>query len=188
MTEKKQDARVRYTKMMIRSSFIALLREKPLSRVTVTEICEAAGINRATFYAHYRDPADLLASIETEVMEKIGDVLLPLAGATGGDLRDTIAQVFRFIRENTDVCSVLLSERGESAFLEQVVSLLEKQFIAAWTSGRGLSQEDAHTIFSFAAIGSVGLLRQWLLGGMKRTPEEMADLIIKLTWRGFSAF
>ena len=68
LMEKKQDARVRYTKMMIRSSFIELLREKPVAKVSVTELCERAGINRATFYAHYADPSDLLRSIEEEIM------------------------------------------------------------------------------------------------------------------------
>ena len=49
MPEKKQDARVRYTKMMIRNSLLELLRTKPIAKITVTEICEMAGINRATF-------------------------------------------------------------------------------------------------------------------------------------------
>ena len=64
MPEKKQDARVRYTKMMIRNSLLELLRTKPIAKITVTEICEMAGINRATFYAHYSGPSDLLHALE----------------------------------------------------------------------------------------------------------------------------
>ena len=56
MPGRKQDARVRYTKMVVKESLMELLRVKPVAKVTVTEICERAGINRATFYAHYSDP------------------------------------------------------------------------------------------------------------------------------------
>ena len=49
MSGKKQDARVRYTKMMVKSSLLELMQTKPVAKITVTEICEKAGINRATF-------------------------------------------------------------------------------------------------------------------------------------------
>lgn len=186
--EKKQDARVRYTKMMIRSSFIALMKEKSLSHITVTEICERAGINRATFYAHYRDPSDLLDTIEREVMDEISRAALPLVSTTRSSTRDAIAEIFRFVRENADVCTVLLNDGGESVFLERVIAHFESYFISVWTGARNMSPEDARTLFSFAAIGSMGQLRQWLQGGMKRSPEEMADIIMKLIWYGFSAF
>lgn len=49
----KSDARVRYTKMVIKNSFVKLLAKKPLEKVTVKETCELSEINRATFYKHY---------------------------------------------------------------------------------------------------------------------------------------
>lgn len=49
----KSDARVRYTKMVIKNSFVKLLAKKPLEKVTVKEICELSEINRATFYKYY---------------------------------------------------------------------------------------------------------------------------------------
>ena len=52
---KKEDRRVRYTKLAIRESFLALLSEKPIEKISVTEICKRADINRGTFYSHYDD-------------------------------------------------------------------------------------------------------------------------------------
>ena len=65
------DARTRYTKMMIRESFIQLLKEQPVSKITVTKICEIAEINRATFYKYYEDAFDLLQKLEQELLEEI---------------------------------------------------------------------------------------------------------------------
>ena len=65
------DARVRYTKMVIKDAFISLLKEKPLNKITVKEICGLAEINRATFYKHYCDPFDLLEKMEQEILSNL---------------------------------------------------------------------------------------------------------------------
>ena len=56
MPGKKQDARVRYTKMVVKSSLLELMQTKPVAKITVTEICEKAGINRATFLLALQRP------------------------------------------------------------------------------------------------------------------------------------
>ena len=47
----KLDARKRYTQMVLKQSFLKLLKEKPVNRITVKEVCALAQLNRATFYA-----------------------------------------------------------------------------------------------------------------------------------------
>lgn len=54
------DRRKRYTRKVLKESLISLLKDKPISSVTVKEICELADINRSTFYTHYNDQFDLL--------------------------------------------------------------------------------------------------------------------------------
>ena len=67
----KTDARVRYTKMIIKKSFISLLKERPINKITVKAICEMSEINRATFYKYYNDPFDLMEKIEEEMLEEL---------------------------------------------------------------------------------------------------------------------
>ena len=93
MPEKKQDARVRYTKMMIRNSLLELLRTKPIAKITVTEICEMAGINRATFYAHYSDPSDLLHALESEIIEDVAHWVRPALTAVGSYLKYVLTRL-----------------------------------------------------------------------------------------------
>ncbi len=63
------DHRTRLTKFLIRRALLALMRKKPIQSISVKELCELAGINRGTFYAHYRDVYDLLGSIEEEMLQ-----------------------------------------------------------------------------------------------------------------------
>ena len=65
----KMDARKRYTQMVLKQSFLKLLKEKPVNRITVKEVCALAQLNRATFYAHYSDCFALMESIENELID-----------------------------------------------------------------------------------------------------------------------
>jgi AcrR family transcriptional regulator len=57
------DARSDRTLAALGATIIALASERPLSTITVSELASTAGINRATFYDHFRSPGDLLASV-----------------------------------------------------------------------------------------------------------------------------
>ena len=76
VNEKKDSARVRMTKQLLRRAFTQLLLEKPIQNITVRELCEKAQVNRGTFYLHYKDIYDLMESIETQMTQELGDVLI----------------------------------------------------------------------------------------------------------------
>lgn len=184
MPGKKQDARVRYTQMMVKQSLIELLRTKPVAKITVTEICERAGINRATFYAHYSDPMDLLHSVENEIIEGITSRVVPALSSTGGDLRDALIGIFEYVRLNADTCRVLLSDSGDTGFQSQIVRVMEQQYIEYWRAASPGSAADAEYVYTFIALGSVGVIRRWLNEGMHKPCAELAELILKLSAAG----
>lgn len=57
---KKIDLRVKRTNKMIMEAFIHLVEQKGYDNITVQEIADEAMINRATFYAHFKDKQDLM--------------------------------------------------------------------------------------------------------------------------------
>ena len=63
------DHRTRITKMLIRKALTDLMAYKPVTDISVKELCEKAGINRGTFYSHYTDIYNLLEKIEEEMEE-----------------------------------------------------------------------------------------------------------------------
>ena len=58
------DARAVYTRQTIEKEFLKLLKTKPVSKITVSELCTVCHINRATFYKHYTDIYGLMDSME----------------------------------------------------------------------------------------------------------------------------
>lgn len=69
------DLRVQKTEQNIRSAFLKLRKAKPLEKITIRELTEAAMINKGTFYHHYRDIYALSEALENELMEKVASVI-----------------------------------------------------------------------------------------------------------------
>ena len=184
MPGRKQDARVRYTQMIIKQSLMELMRTKPVAKLTVTELCERAGVNRATFYAHYSDPTDLLRSIENELIEGITVRAQPALTGGDGDLLGTIKGIMEYVRDNAETFRILLSDTGDTGFQNQVVNVMEKRYLDFWHSAGSNGAEDASYVYTYIALGSVGVIRKWLQEGTVKPCEEIADLIIKLSASG----
>lgn len=128
----KSDRRVRYTRMVLKQALLSLMLERPITRITVTEICERAEVNRATFYAHYADPYDLLARIENELFESIRRSIA--GGLSSGSLRRILTDICSSIRENGALCRVIFSEYGDREFLERVLNIARVESVALWRS------------------------------------------------------
>ena len=56
-----EDKRIKKTKDCLRNAMLAILDEKPFEKISVTEICERAGVSRITFYTHYGSKYDLVS-------------------------------------------------------------------------------------------------------------------------------
>jgi AcrR family transcriptional regulator len=68
--EHKDDLRVRRTKKALNEAFIKLLSEKPFEDITINELCDTAGVRRATFYKHYSDKFGFLTAYTRALRDK----------------------------------------------------------------------------------------------------------------------
>lgn len=68
---RKTDRRTLYTIQVIKDVYLELLHEKNWEKISVTEICKRAEINRTTFYLHYESSTHVLEDILDELFEKL---------------------------------------------------------------------------------------------------------------------
>ena len=83
--QKKENRRVRYTRLALRESLLAQLEDRPLNKISVSRVCEMADVNRSTFYLYYKDVYDLMDKIEDELFEELEAIV----SKTRGLLPDT---------------------------------------------------------------------------------------------------
>lgn len=169
------DRRVRYTKMVLRESLMEILEKKPISRVSVTEICQAAGLNRGTFYAHYADPYELLTRIENELYLELEAALTD--DIARGDIDILMRNIMDVLDHNRDVCRVILGENGGTQFLNRILSMARTFFMRTWALKPGAPPGAADHVYRYLSAGSVDVIRHWLINEDARPRDEVARII-----------
>ncbi len=182
MEEKKENRRVQLTKKMVKESFIRLLEEKEISDITIKELCEKADINRSTFYAHYSDQYDLMCKIQDELIENVEVYLTPYIHDEMEDVSvEIVERIFEYVRENAQICRLLLSERGDLNFQKRVLNLVYGRYISELRKTLALNREDAEYVYAYSITGCIGVIQKWLNDDMKKSPRFMAEIVINMT-------
>lgn len=180
------DRRIKYTKMVLKESLLELMKEKPVSRISIKAICEKADINRATYYSHYKDQYDQLNQIEINFIEKIE---LFLESLTINDPVEIVKNIFDYIQENREMCCILLSPNGDIAFEEKVCALLRSTVLASWQAKDVEEFSADDYIYTYIVTGGVGMVKKWLCDNSgKYSSLEMATLMLSLTEKGTGGF
>lgn len=177
------DQRVRVTRMLIRRSFLELLKQKPIQNISVREICEAAGINRGTFYSHYTDIYDLQHKIEDEMLRDFENALSPLLSEADHDLNPLkiTAGVFVCLQANSDLCTVVLGEHGDKDFTWKLLNIGREKCLAAYSKlFREATPKQIDYFYVFVSSGCIGLLRKWMDDGMVMPASEIARMVENL--------
>lgn len=174
MAGKRDDRRVEFTKMMLRRSLAGLMRTKPISKITIKEICEEAQLNRGTFYSHFSDQNDLLRHTEDVEMELLSEYVLRIVSA-GEEREQVCTEMFRHIREHAGVWGPLLSENGNADFSRR---MFDKLF--ADLAGAEICRADdpgAKLAFTLLLVGCVGMTSRWLNEEPGVSPEQMGGIL-----------
>lgn len=172
-TQKKEDRRVKYTKQAIRESFLELLQEKPIDKISVTEICKRADINRGTFYSHYTDPYDLRQQLEQELKDAFAR-----QKASKGVPRLEAEDNFRLLKENQDICGIFCGPNGDMKAMYDIIYEYSFGYVEDLFGGDP-PMPAAHTecLRSILVSATNTMLRFWFETGMKEDPALMAEAL-----------
>ena len=174
------DPRIRRTKASIVNAFIQLRAKKPLEKITIRELTQLAGINKATFYLHYQDIYDLSHQLETEMIQSIlGGIQHPeyfltaparftqeLHGAILGQ-----GALLRIVFPESQ--SLLLADRLEQGLLDY----LEEHYPDQWDS---TGSQQARVILSYMVYGSYfAYIRHPQEPDIVNTVSEVSETILR---------
>lgn len=164
------------TRLLLRTALIELMEEKPLSRITIRELCEKADLNRTTFYLHYTDQYALLADIEQDAMNKTKEAMQDIHT----DRRTTmLVEAFLSYIKNNDRTFRLLLCRDDSEHFRRTFVTELRQVMAANLPEYGDARETEY-VLSFLMYGSLYVIIEWMLNGYRESTEETAKLLYKL--------
>lgn len=180
--ERRENQRVLLTKRLLKEALLQLLEHKRLEEINISELCRAADINRATFYKHYAIPKDVLMEIERD----IANALRKMApkNQTEESARQFLEDICVYLHDRRGLLRVLLSSKTDEDLLE-IISQSNRRFWSQFgeTGVRDLDEGAVQLMVTFFSSGAYYLIRQWLLDGVDKTPQEVADLIFRFVRR-----
>ena len=156
-----------FTSKAIEESFIRLLNERPLDKITIKDIVDDCGISRNTFYYHFQDITALLEHILNADVERVLSQHLDMARFALENKR-LVYHIYNSVsRERVE--RYLYSIAGEvmrlyvSRITEQVEHVAHKKVFP----------EDQKMVVDFYKFALVGMILDWLNTGMKKDPEGL---------------
>ena len=178
----KEDLRVIKTKKALSEAFLDLLSKKPFDDITVNELCEAAGIRRATFYKHYSDKINFLtayvSSLRDTFEREVWKSRQP--GATKEYYVVYVKLIIKFIANHP----VQVDNIFRSSLFPSVMAIVIEQNFRDTCHKLRESEEDGlnlgvsvEVIASMCAGGVAHSLYQWLKEGKKVPADELAEQI-----------
>ena len=167
------------TKRALEASLKNLLLQKPLSKITISDITEDCGINRMTFYYHFKDIYDL---VEWSCQE---DASRALAGnKTYETWQQGFLQLFKAVQDNKpfimNVYHSVSREQVENYLYQLTYDLLEG-VVEEQAAGMSVRPEDKAFIANVYKYAFVGLMLDWIKHDMKDDPNIIvADLSVAI--------
>ena len=161
-----------FTKQAIKASFMKLLSQKPLSKISVRDIVEDCGINRNSFYYHFQDIPSLLGEI---VAEQTDELIRQYPSISS--VEECFSVAFHTARENRRAVMHIFNSANRDVFLHDTMRLCEyvvSTYMATAFPDAAITAEDRRVVVQFMKCQLFGVWIDWVSGGMMA--ESLADL------------
>ena len=165
--------RRRETLETIKKTFVELIQDQELDRISISHLCKKAGINRTTFYACYDGLHDIADSIRRELEDNMAEMYMD--EIENRKSRNDYLKLFRHIKDNQSLYRTYfklgydthLKDFGYDA--NAAAEYFDNKFIRYHSE--------------FFRAGITRIIRMWLEDGCKESPEDMME-IIRSEYRG----
>lgn len=154
-----------FTRKAIMESFVKLLDERPLSKISVKNIVDDCGVTRNTFYYHFQDIPDLIEAIvkaETDlIISEHGDV---------NSIEECLNIAVQFILKHRRVMMHVYNSASREIFeryLMQLCQYVVDNYIKTAFGDVRITEDDREVIVTAYQCECFGLMINWLNGGLR---------------------
>ena len=166
------------TEKALAASLKKLLEKKTLNKITVRDITDDCGVNRQTFYYHFHDVYDLVEWIFTQEANKyMSD------GLSSKNWREVVSDLMEgLLSEKAFVMNAYysLNRRQLEEFLQNLARPGVRDLVCEVAADRAIDAEDLEFVVDIATFSLVGIMTEWVAGGMNTEYKEKLDKVFLL--------
>ena len=145
----------------ITEAVLKLMRSQNLNDISISQICDEAGVGRASFYRNFESKEDVIRKYLSSLLEKWKKEY----ELSGKD--NFVEALFEHYWKNKDICILLYKQGLSHLSLKSIIDACgpkpEQPNIIAYTT-------------AYLSYGLYGWIEEWFKRGMQETPKEMAEL------------
>lgn len=176
------DIRIKRTKKMLENALFELMKDKPVEKITPTELCRKATVNRNTFYSHYSSVTELYESIENSLINSVDESLNESSTTV-----EAITIVCKMLKANQTLSNIIFSKHLSSKIMNRVFIMTNRFNMNKMKSeSNNLSDNYKQMVSAYTIMGSAAALECWVRNGMQEEPEKIAEFIYNISKNGSS--
>lgn len=170
----KDNRKARLSREIFHQSLLEIMDTKSVYKISVTELCAHAEMNRSTFYAHYETIYDLLQEIENDIYERMKAALEEYKPWNASAL----VHYYQYIYENGSAFLRLIEQ--DVSFRARILASATSLYSFPETLGKYDDPEDVSRFkLNYIAGGSLYAIEQWLSSSHPITPEQMTEYMLR---------
>ena len=176
---KRRDRRIERTQQLLRGALRSLIQEKGFEALTVQEIIDRANIGRATFYSHFDNKDDLLASGFEDLRVSL-KARQRNAFSRGHTIEDRVfgfsQEVFAHTNEYREAFRAMVGQRSGAVvqrLLHKLLVELVREDVKRTVVRADSSAVQTEALVHFITGALVGVLMWWLDGRMRLSVDEV---------------
>ncbi len=181
----KIDRRTIKTRHLIKRAFTDIVHEKPINKITVKEIANLAGVNRSTFYQHFKD----VYEVHEAVLEDFATEFIRLFRERGyqyhkEDTERSLRGLINYMQDNEKIFKILV-RHDESVLVDKMSRKLIYYAKESKYEGYVRNPEQFVCAVYFLMHGIIGLLKKWFDQELNYSLAEVGNLIYTFIINGF---
>lgn len=168
------------SRKLICSALADLLQEKPLEKITITDVVTRANLNRGTFYAHYTSITDVINCIVENACSSLREALHQYPAGEHPDPEFLLTQVQAFLEEDPELYRKIFTSDISASIIEK----LRKIFLDYMMENEENFRKCDHDYYVFSILfGSGGVImmyRDWFTGQLSCSLPELTQKTIEI--------
>ncbi len=174
------DLRIVKTHESLQQALLVLLKEKPLEKITVSELCRMAKINRGTFYLHYTNIHGVFERYFEEIVDDLKRSILAPYHKMDSQLEGLVAdmiQIFHHVKKYETFYCIVFDEKIPMTYYYMLFHLI-REFLTEIAFSNQTPERAAAFRISYQTNAIMGILLEWHHEKYETPPEKLNQYLM----------